>query len=94
MESGDQVTYRVVVKTGDRLGSSTSAQIYLQIFGERGKTPLVALKNSKTHRVPFRKFNTDVFHIDSFDLGNIKAIQIGHNEQDIGKNLSYKKSIK
>jgi hypothetical protein len=74
----------VIVKTGDRLGSSTEADIKLQIFGQKGKTKLISLKNSTTHRLPFRKSNTDVFEIECYDIGNIRAIQIGHNEKDIG----------
>ena len=73
-----------MVKTGDRLGSSTDAEIWLQIFGEKGKTKLLPLKTSQTHRLPFRKSNTDVFEIETFDVGPVKAIQLGHNQNDIG----------
>lgn len=87
VNGGEKVTYKVVVKTGDRLGSSSEAKISLQIFGEKGKTKLIPLEKSSTHRIPFRKSNTDVFEIECYDLGTINAIQIGHNEQDIGIDL-------
>ena len=54
------------------------------MFGKKGKSKLVQLKNSITHRIPFRKSNTDIFEIECFDIGEIRAIQIGHNEKDIG----------
>ncbi len=76
--------YRVVIKTGDRLGSSTEAIIKFRLFGSNAKTKLFKLKESKTHKIPFRKGNTDVFDLDTFDIGKIKAVYIGHSEKNIG----------
>lgn len=89
VESGDLVNYRILVKTGDHNGSSTEAEIGLVLFGEKGKSKYLILKESKNHRIPFRKSNTDCFDIEIFDIGEIKAIQIGHLESGIGKNLHY-----
>ena len=43
------------------------------------------LNNSTTHRIPFRRSNIDIFEIDTFDLGVINAIKVGHSERDIGE---------
>ena len=91
MKSLDEVTegalvkYRAVVKTGDRLGSSTEASIKLRLFGSKGKSKQFRLDNSRTHRIPFRKGNTDVFDLELFDIGKIKAVYLGHSEKKIGK---------
>jgi len=81
---GDITKYRIVIKTGDRLGSSTEAAIKLRLFGSKGKSTQFKLKDSKTHKIPFRKGNTDVFDLEVYEIGPIKAVHIGHNEKNIG----------
>ena len=88
---GDITKYRIVIKTGDRLGSSTEASIKFRLFGSNGKSRQFKLKDSKTHKIPFRKGNTDVFDQDVHEIGTVKAIQIGHNEKNIGKKIYYLK---
>jgi hypothetical protein len=80
---GSLVKYRIVVKTGERLGSSTEAPIKLRLFGGLGKSKQIKLKDSKTHKIPFRRGNTDVFDLEVFDIGKIKAIHVGHQEKNI-----------
>jgi hypothetical protein len=82
--SGQLVKYNVVVKTGDRLGSSSEAEIHVQLYGARGKSKIVTLLNSSTHRVPFRRSNVDNFELELYDVGPIRAVKVGHNEKDIG----------
>lgn len=84
LNSGELITYQIVVKTGDHAGSSTEAEIGIVLFGEKGKSKYFSLKRSKRHRIPFRKSNLDIFDVETFDIGQIKAIQIGHFESDIG----------
>jgi hypothetical protein len=82
---GPAVKYRIVIKTGDRLGSSTEAAIKLRLFGSKGKSKQFKLRSSKNHKIPFRKGNTDVFDIEFFDVGKLKAVYLGHSEKNIGK---------
>lgn len=91
---GESIKYRVVIKTGERLGSSTEAKIKIKLFGSKGKSKQLKLKESKMHKIPFRKGNTDVFDLEVIDVGDIKAIYIGHKEQNIGKVVSVKKLLK
>lgn len=49
------ITYRVEIKTGDKLGASTKAKIHIVLHGENGKTKEIELKNCKNNRVPFQK---------------------------------------
>ena len=46
---------------------------------------MFTLKNSTTHRIPFRRSNIDIFELNVYDIGNIKAISIGHSETEIGR---------
>ncbi len=87
IKSGDTILYKIVVKTSDRLGSSTEADIKIQLFGKKGKSRLIHLKNSTRHKIPFRRSNVDEFEVMIYDIGVIRAISIGHSETDIGKFL-------
>lgn len=89
IKSGNHHKYRVIIKTSDKTGSGTDALIKLRFFGTKGKSKIFKLKESKTHRIPFRRGNTDVFDLSVYDIGKIIAISIGHSEVDIGKILAY-----
>ena len=85
INEGRQKLYKILVKTSDIQGSSTTADIQLQLFGKLGKSKLISLKNSVTNKIPFARSKTDVFEYKISDVGKINAIKIGHNERDIGK---------
>jgi hypothetical protein len=84
VKDGKEKFYKIIVKTSDKQGSSTNADIQLQLFGKIGKSKLITLKNSLTNKIPFARSKTDVFEYRISDVGKIKAIKIGHNEHDIG----------
>jgi hypothetical protein len=84
---GAKNEYRVWIKTGNRQGSGTNATIKIQIFGKKGKTGIVELKQSITNRIPFQRGKQDVFKVDNFDVGGLTAISIGHTELDLSKNI-------
>ena len=85
VNDGKEKFYKIIVKTSASQGSSTTADIQLQLFGKLGKSKLISLKNSQTHKIPFARTKTDVFEYRISDVGKIKAIKIGHHERDIGK---------
>jgi hypothetical protein len=82
--TGELTKYRVVVKTSDRLGSSSEAEIYMQLLGSKGKSRQLVLSESTAHRLPFRRSNIDTFEVEAHDVGVVRAVRIGHNEKDIG----------
>lgn len=41
------------------------------------------LKSSKTHRDKFERNHTDVFTVESADLGVLKKIKIGHDNSGL-----------
>ena len=55
--------------TGDRRSAGTDANVYLIIFGDKGDSGELSLKNSETHRDKFERGQTDVFTFKMLSLG-------------------------
>merc|ERR1712063_72207 len=70
------VSYKIEVKTGDRRGAGTNANVSICITGENGDTGDVTLDNSSNN---FERGATDVFGIQAVDLGALTKIRIGHD---------------
>ena len=55
VNSGIKVKYRVYVRTGMKLGASTDADVFITLFGTKGRSEEIVLLDSKSHRAKFRK---------------------------------------
>ncbi len=75
--------YKVSVTTGNCNGASTNAPIRIKFYGTNGYTNFLDLVDSETHRVAFLKDQTDVFIIETYHVGQLAGITIGHNGKDI-----------
>ncbi|XP_004623680.1 lipoxygenase homology domain-containing protein 1 isoform X2 [Octodon degus] len=75
------VHYEVEIWTGDVGGASTTAKVYMQIYGEEGKTEVLFLSSrSKVFdRASKDVFQTDTFTIYAIDLGALTKIRIRHD---------------
>uniref|UniRef100_A0A2K5MMQ5 Lipoxygenase homology domain-containing protein 1 n=1 Tax=Cercocebus atys TaxID=9531 RepID=A0A2K5MMQ5_CERAT len=75
------VHYEVEIWTGDVGGAGTSARVYMQIYGEKGKTEVLFLSSrSKVfERASKDTFQTDTFTIYAIDLGTLTKIRIRHD---------------
>uniref|UniRef100_A0A2K5W6S8 Lipoxygenase homology domain-containing protein 1 n=1 Tax=Macaca fascicularis TaxID=9541 RepID=A0A2K5W6S8_MACFA len=75
------VHYEVEIWTGDVGGAGTSARVYMQIYGEKGKTEVLFLSSrSKVfERASKDTFQTDTFTIYAIDLGALTKIRIRHD---------------
>uniref|UniRef100_A0A8C8XYH4 Lipoxygenase homology domain-containing protein 1 n=1 Tax=Panthera leo TaxID=9689 RepID=A0A8C8XYH4_PANLE len=75
------VHYEVEVWTGDVGGAGTTARVYVQIYGEDGKTDVLFLSSrSKVfERASKDTFQTDTFTIYAIDLGALTKIRIRHD---------------
>jgi hypothetical protein len=83
--SGNVIKYRVICKTKENDDSNTEESVKFRIFGSIGKSKQFMLKDWKRNNKPaFLSGNTDVFDIETYDVGVIKAIYIGHSEKKIG----------
>ncbi|XP_041435163.1 lipoxygenase homology domain-containing protein 1-like [Xenopus laevis] len=70
--------YIARVFTGAANGSGTDADVFLNIFGEKGDTGERKLDNDRDN---FEKGAEDKFTIDAPNLGKITKISIGHNNK-------------
>nr|KAF6471720.1 lipoxygenase homology domains 1 [Molossus molossus] len=75
------VHYEVEVWTGDVGGANTTARVYVQIYGEKGKTEVLFLSSrSKVfERASKDIFQTDTFTVNAIDLGALTKIRIRHD---------------
>uniref|UniRef100_G1M210 Lipoxygenase homology PLAT domains 1 n=1 Tax=Ailuropoda melanoleuca TaxID=9646 RepID=G1M210_AILME len=75
------VHYEVEIWTGDVGGAGTTARVYVQIYGEDGKTEVLFLSSrSKVFdRASKDTFQTDTFTIYAIDLGALTKIRIRHD---------------
>uniref|UniRef100_A0A803Y1H7 Lipoxygenase homology PLAT domains 1 n=1 Tax=Meleagris gallopavo TaxID=9103 RepID=A0A803Y1H7_MELGA len=75
------INYEVSVITGDVRAAGTNAKVFMQIYGETGKTELIILENRSNN---FERGATDIFKVDVFtikaiDLGELKKLRIRHD---------------
>ncbi|XP_062056258.1 lipoxygenase homology domain-containing protein 1 isoform X3 [Lepus europaeus] len=75
------IHYEVEIWTGDVGGAGTTARVYMQIYGEEGKTEVLFLSSrSKVFdRASKDIFQTDTFTIYAIDLGALTKIRIRHD---------------
>ncbi|KAM7126032.1 lipoxygenase homology domain-containing protein 1 isoform 1-T1 [Molossus nigricans] len=72
------VHYEVEVWTGDVGGANTTARVYVQIYGEKGKTEVLFL--SSRSKV-FERASKDIFQLEAVDVGEIFKIRLGHTDE-------------
>ncbi|XP_004422559.1 PREDICTED: lipoxygenase homology domain-containing protein 1 isoform X1 [Ceratotherium simum simum] len=75
------VHYEVEIWTGDVGGAGTTARVYMQIYGEEGKTEMLFL--SSRSKV-FDRASKDTFQLEAADVGEIFKIRLGHTGEGFG----------
>eukprot|EP01046_Picozoa_sp_COSAG06_P033716 COSAG06_NODE_3464_length_5301_cov_4.178201_1_plen_1602_part_01 len=75
------VKYEVSVTTADKRGCGTDANVKLTIFGSQADSGEKALESGKDD---FERGQTDNFIVESFDVGNIEKIKLGHDNSGMG----------
>ncbi|XP_036061123.1 lipoxygenase homology domain-containing protein 1 isoform X2 [Onychomys torridus] len=75
------VHYEVEVWTGDVGGAGTTSRVYVQIYGEEGKTEILFL--SSRSKV-FDRASKDIFQLEAADVGEIYKIRLGHTGEGFG----------
>ncbi|XP_042531150.1 lipoxygenase homology domain-containing protein 1 isoform X3 [Dipodomys spectabilis] len=75
------VHYEVEIWTGDIGGAGTTARVFMQIYGEEGKTEVLFLSSRSRvfDRASKDIFQTDTFTIYAIDLGALTKIRIRHD---------------
>ncbi len=73
-------SYLVHVKTGDRFGAGTDANVFLQLHGSNGHSNILQLKNAFDHKNKFERYQLDVFVLTNVkNVGTIESIEICHD---------------
>ena len=67
-------TYNLSIKVGDVKGSGTDGNVYIQLFGERGNTAKIQLRQAGDTRNKFEKGRTYKFTVDTVDIGKVQYI--------------------
>ncbi|KAM5220871.1 lipoxygenase homology domain-containing protein 1 isoform 1-T1 [Hipposideros larvatus] len=78
VEIQKMVHYEVEILTGDVGGAYTTARVYIQIYGEKGKTEVLYL--SSRSKI-FNRAATDTFQLEAVDVGEIFKIRLGHTDE-------------
>jgi hypothetical protein len=73
--------YVVTVRTSSDRGAGTDANVWIEVFGEKGSTGRRALETSEDD---FKRGASDVFAFESPFLGEIQSIKIGHDNSGFG----------
>ncbi|XP_034374131.1 lipoxygenase homology domain-containing protein 1 isoform X2 [Arvicanthis niloticus] len=75
------VHYEIEIWTGDVGGAGTTSRVYVQIYGEEGKTEVLFL--SSRSKV-FERGSKDTFQLEAADVGEIYKIRLGHTGEGFG----------
>uniref|UniRef100_A0A4W3I0Q9 Lipoxygenase homology PLAT domains 1 n=1 Tax=Callorhinchus milii TaxID=7868 RepID=A0A4W3I0Q9_CALMI len=76
------INYEVQVQTGNVRSAGTNAQIFIQIYGENGKTEVIDLRSRSDN---FERAAMDIFkQIQATDVGKLIKIRIGHDGSGMG----------
>ncbi|XP_077979864.1 uncharacterized protein LOC144435169 isoform X2 [Glandiceps talaboti] len=94
LKSGRRIIYEITVVTGNRLGASTKADVHVTIYGSKGNTGKIKLKQARAGgKLKFQKAQTDVFKVDTFHVGKLECIEIGHDRKELGMGWFLEKVI-
>ncbi|XP_059213530.1 lipoxygenase homology domain-containing protein 1 [Centropristis striata] len=81
LEIEQLINFEVTVVTGDLRAGGTNANVFCQIYGDEGKTEVLALKSRSNN---FERGTTEIFRIEALDVGKIYKIRIYHDGKGIG----------
>jgi len=74
-------TYKILIVTGDISGAGTDADVFIQMFGDKGDS---GVQFFDAKRSAFERGKEDMFGLELVELGDIKKIKIGHNNSGVG----------
>ncbi|XP_067667740.1 uncharacterized protein [Haliotis asinina] len=69
--------FLVTVQTGDKYDCGTTANVFIQLFGDKDKTEKIPLKNASD--TLFQRNSKDEFKLQTVDIGTITSIRLGHD---------------
>ena len=63
--------YHLAIKTGDERSAGTDANVWVQVYGDKGDTGHVQLKKSGMMENLFERGQTDYFTLEAGDVGKV-----------------------
>ncbi|XP_072243054.1 lipoxygenase homology domain-containing protein 1 [Leuresthes tenuis] len=75
------INYEITVVTGDVTFAGTNAKVFIQIYGDKGKTEVITLESRSNN---FERNKTEIFKTEAKDVGKIFKVRIGHDGSGIG----------
>uniref|UniRef100_A0A8D3BN03 Lipoxygenase homology domains 1b n=1 Tax=Scophthalmus maximus TaxID=52904 RepID=A0A8D3BN03_SCOMX len=75
------INYEVTVVTGNVMFAGTNARVFIQIFGDKGKTEVIRLESRSNN---YERNTTEIFKMNAKDVGKVFKIRIGHDDSGIG----------
>ena len=85
------------------MGAGTDANVFLIMYGEKGQSGKLKLRQPTNNKDPFEKGKKDIFKLMTSNIGDINKINISHDGSGPGagwyvesievKNLSNNKSV-
>uniref|UniRef100_A0A8D3A845 Lipoxygenase homology PLAT domains 1 n=1 Tax=Scophthalmus maximus TaxID=52904 RepID=A0A8D3A845_SCOMX len=78
------VSYHIAIKTGSVNGASSDSKVFVKLYGEKGDTNKMILAVSDNDlRNYFETGRTDIFTFETFDIGKINRLLIGHTNEGL-----------
>lgn len=75
------VSYHIAIKTGSVNGASSDSRVFVKLYGEKGDTTKMILAVSDNDlRNYFETGRTDIFTIETFDIGRASSSSCAHFE--------------
>ena len=59
------------VKTGDVRGAGTGANVFVQIYGDKGDSGKLQLRSAENTKNKFERGRTDQFVLEAVDIGKV-----------------------
>nr|XP_020662186.1 lipoxygenase homology domain-containing protein 1 [Pogona vitticeps] len=75
------INYEVCVVTGDVRNAGTNANVFMQVYGELGKTEVLILRNRSNN---YERGASETFKVEAADVGKVYKIRIGHDGTGFG----------
>ncbi|XP_062333408.1 lipoxygenase homology domain-containing protein 1-like [Osmerus eperlanus] len=78
------VSYHIAIKTGNISGASSDSKVFVKLYGEKGDTEkiLVVVSDNDLSNY-FETGQTDIFTVDTYDIGQINRLLIGHTNEGL-----------
>ncbi|KAM6985878.1 lipoxygenase homology domain-containing protein 1 [Aplochiton taeniatus] len=78
------IGYHIAIKTGSINGASSDSKVFVKLYGEKGDSNKMLLMVSDNDlRNYFETARTDIFTIETFDIGQVHRLLIGHTNEGL-----------